>query len=236
MSLRDKTLDERECKDMLDKARELGWGTARLEFSHHSLDWVGIQRWIKICGKPDCGDAGNGHVIIEIKEFSDAMNWEHLIMQIHKMLWTGLKVVVIIRNYYKGRYKLVKTGVFTHEQISYIEHRIQVKCWKLGVPVFYCGDIDDTFNRMEYIFEHHDELPKPVNTWYLYKGDVEKIDKIRMIAVVHGIGIKRARVVPDPGAFMDDARKMELEDFQANYRGLENWGNTTCKRFWEAMQ
>jgi hypothetical protein len=237
MSLRVKTLDERESAEMQQEATNRGWEIARLEFSHHSHDWVGIQRWMKITnGDKACGDAADPNVIIELKTLADSMDYEHLKTQCHKMSWTEKKYFIIVRDVTDSYWRLTKHAKLSPGHVESCVHKYQIMAYKLRCPVFFTFSIKDTFDRMESIFKNHDQLPTPVNTWYMYRGDVEKIDKIRMIAVVHGIGIARARVVPDPGAFMDDARKMELEDFQANYRGLENWGNTTCKRFWEAMQ
>jgi hypothetical protein len=226
-----------ESAEMQDEARNRGWDVQHLTFSDYSVDAVDLQRWHAITGgKLECGDASDGVAIIEIKTLADAMDWKHLETQLHKMSWTGKKCFVVIRDFIGSFYSLKKGAKMDVDAIETNLRNLYLKCIKLGVPVIVTLSIPGTFTMMERLFEKHDEAPSMVNTWYQYKGDVEKIDKIRMIAVVHGIGIVRARVVPDPGAFMDDARKMELEDFQANYRDLPQWGDVTCKRFWEAMQ
>ncbi len=180
-------LDFRESQEMITVGSQRGFKISRLTFDDHSLDTFQIARWVQITrGDRECGDIANYKAVGEIKTIQDAMKWEHLMWQVHKMLWTGKHVVVFIRDYVYGRFQMVKSRVMSEEAISATEHRFQVKCAKLRVPVYYCASTPDLFNRIEYYLEKCDESPKPI---YTYNDDKSKFESpVVMLCGIAGIG------------------------------------------------
>lgn len=231
-------IDFRESQDILSIAAQRGFRTERLTFDHHCLDPFKIARWVQITrGDRECGDIANFKAVGEIKSISDAMNWEHLIWQCHKMLWTGKFVAVFIRDYVYGRFNMIKARVMSDEAISATEHRFQVKCAKLGIPVFYCASSPDLFNRMEYWLEHCDEAPKPVNTYNDHKSKFET--PIVMLCGIAGIGESHARLFLNEsktiGRLAADALEMELKNFTTHYSKIKGIKTAFCEKVWLAF-
>jgi len=231
-------IDFRESQDMLSIASQRNFNVKRLTFEDHASDPFKVARWVQITrGDRECGDIANYKAVGEIKTIQDAMGWEHFIWQCHKMLWTGKYVAVFIRDYVYGRFQMIKTRVMTDESISATEHRIQVKCAKLRIPVFYCATMDDLFNRMEYWLEKCNEAPKPINTYNDHKSKFET--PVVMLCGIAGIGEVHARmflsISKTIGRLALDCEEMDLKGFTAHYSKIKGLKSAYCEKAWRAF-
>jgi hypothetical protein len=225
---------------MLQEARNRGMRIEKLRFHHHTDIQETIDRWMAVTrGDDHCGDVANYKCIIEIKTLSDALNWKHLIWQAIKNSWTGKYQCIIIRDYYNHRYKLTHMGdkSLSHAYISSIEHKFQVKLARMGIPVFYTGDVADTFNRIVYWLEHCDAGPKPVNTFNQYMNRFET--PIVMLCGIPRIGEHHARLFFKKAghfaALADDTFSMSVQDFTAEYSSIKGLDKKMCQKVWRAF-
>jgi hypothetical protein len=229
-------------KGMQPEALRRGWKIQHLTFSDYSVDAIALRRWHAITGgRMECGDATDGNCIVEIGTLADCQDWQHKVSQLDKMSWTGLKHALFIRDIPNSYWTSTKQAGLNPRNIDNNLKNLLAKAYKRRVPVFPTISIAGTFDMMEYYFDHVDEMPKPINTWYLYKGDVDVITKIRMIAVIPGIGVKRARSIVKfaSGEMINvfkDAWEMELGAFTDNYKAAPDWGPVTCELLWRELQ
>jgi hypothetical protein len=235
-------LDERESDKMKAEAKKRGWKPPeRITFHHHSDDDDDKARWTLITrGDIDCGDFVEADVTGEIGTVWDCTNFQHKITQLHKMSWTRKKCALFIRDIINSYFAATRGHGLKPEFVYHAMHSLQVTAYKMNIPVFYTYDIPDTFNRIEYYIENVDVMPKPIDTFYLYRGDLNVINDIRMVAVIDGIGVDRARefvrLAGGVAPLIRDAWNMTNEFFALNYEHGNGLGPVVCDIAWQQLQ
>jgi hypothetical protein len=231
-------IDYREDQISLNTAMANNWNVGRLTFYQHTDNLQDIIRWSQITrGDIDCGDYANYKAIAESKTLEDALNWKHTMWQIHKMLWTGkfvgLFIKDIITGYYRLRYKAKVKESFIIRNL----HIIQTKCFRMGVPIFFCLNTLDLFSRVNYFLANCDEGPKPFDTYNAHKGKFET--PVVILCGIPGIGEHTARLFLDKAGSLinlcKDIFDLNRKDFVLNYSSVHGLKVKFPQMVWDAF-
>lgn len=235
----DKVIDSRESHELMEYGKGRGFTVRRLSFRSHEISQSKVERWMQITrGDLDCGDVASHDCVIELKQAGESVgDLEHTLWQLHKCSWTGKFVALIIRNWTASYASSVGKGHVNPASFWAKFHALQCRAHRMRIPVMITDDLYSTFNMIEWIFMHHHEFAKPVNTLNDAQGKFPT--PLVMLCGIKGVGEAKATLfLEHAGSFGElarDACEMKRDNFIAKYRQVHGLDKKFPGRVWDAF-